>query len=141
MKHSHVTEKIIASFYEVYNELGHGFLESVYEEALKMVLKGKGLSIIQQHRLPVWFREKKIADFVADLVVEGLVLIELKAVRNLDTSHEAQLLNYLRATEIEVGLLLNFGLKAEMKRMVFDNQRKGIRENPRLSAAILLSDD
>lgn len=141
MKHSHVTEKIIASFYEVYNELGHGFLESVYEKALIMVLKDKGLSIIQQHRLPVWFREKKIADFVADVVVENLVLIELKAVRSFDTSHEAQLLNYLRATEIEVGLLLNFGLKAEMKRMVFDNQRKGIRENPRLSAAILLSDD
>ena len=69
------------------------------------------------------------------------MLIELKAVRNFDTSHEAQLLNFLRATEIEVGLLFNFGLKAEMKRMVFDNSRKGIRENPRLSAAILLSDD
>jgi GxxExxY protein len=141
MKHSHVTEKIIGSFYEVYNELGHGFLESVYEEALIIVLKEKGLSVIQQHRLPVWFRHKKIADFVADLVIENAVLIELKAVRNLDSSHEAQLLNYLRATEIEVGLLLNFGLKAEMKRMVFDNQRKGICENPRLSAAILLSDE
>jgi GxxExxY protein len=141
MKHSHVTEKIIASFYDVYNELGHGFLESVYEEALIMVLKERGLSVVQQQRLPVWFRERKIADFVADVVVEKVVLIELKAVRNLDTSHEAQLLNYLRATEIEVGLLLNFGLKAEMKRMVFDNQRKGIRENPRLSAAILLTDE
>lgn len=141
MKHSHVTERIIASFYDVYNELGHGFLESVYEEALIIVLKEKGLSTIQQHRLPVWFREKKIADFEADLVVENLVLVELKAVRTLNPSHEAQLLNYLRATEIEVGLLLNFGLKPEMKRMVFDNQRKGIRENPRLSAAILLSDE
>ncbi len=141
MKHSHVTERIIASFYDVYNELGHGFLESVYEEALIIVLKEKELSIIRQHRLPVWFREKKIADFEADLVVENLVLVELKAVRTLNPSHEAQLLNYLRATEIEVGLLLNFGLKPEMKRMVFDNQRKGIRENPRLSAAILLSDE
>lgn len=141
MKHSHVTEKIIASFYEVYNELGHGFLESVYEEALIIVLREKGLLINQQSRLPVWFRETKIADFEADIVVENLVLIELKAVRTLTPSHEAQLLNYLRATDIEVGLLLNFGLKAEIKRMVFDNQRKGIRENPRLSAAILLSDE
>ena len=141
MKHSHVTEKIIASFYEVYNELGHGFLESVYEKAMIMVLESKGLRTDRQIELPVWFRQKKIAKFEADLIVDGVVLIELKAVRSLDTSHQAQILNYLRATEIEVGLLLNFGLKADFKRMVFDNSRKGIRENPRLSAAILLSDE
>lgn len=77
----------------------------------------------------------------ADIIVEGLVLVELKAARNIDNTHQAQLLNYLRATEIEVGLLLNFGLTADFKRMAFDNGRKGICENPRLSAAILLSED
>lgn len=141
MKHSHVTEKIIASFYEVYNELGHGFLESVYQKAMLVALRDKGLKVGQKIELTVWFRNKPLADFEADLIVENSVIVELKAVRNIDTAHQAQLLNYLRATEIEVGLLLNFGLKADFKRMAFDNSRKGMRENPRLSAATLLSED
>ena len=140
-KHKDVTEKIIKVFFEVYNELGHGFLESVYEKSLALALSGCGLHAQRQVQIPVWFRGQKVGDFTADMLVNNVVLLELKAVRALDPSHEAQLLNYLRATDIEVGLLLNFGLKAEFKRMAFDNHRKQIRENLRLSAAILLSND
>lgn len=138
MKHEELTEKIIGVFYEVYNELGHGFLESVYENAMVIALRGKGLHVEQQYQTPVWFRGNKIGAFCADLIVDGKIIIELKAVRSIDPSHEAQLLNYLRATEIEVGLLLNFGVKPEMKRRIYDNPRKNIRENPRLSVANFL---
>ena len=141
LKHREITEKVIKTFFEVYNELGHGFLESVYEKSLALALGSLGLSVKRQIEIPVWFRGQKVGDFTADALVNDSVLLELKAVRALDPSHEAQLLNYLRATEIEVGLLLNFGLKPEFKRLAFDNRRKQIRENPRLSAAILLSDD
>jgi GxxExxY protein len=140
-KHKDLTEKIIRVFFEVYNELGHGFLESVYEKSLAITLSDYGLTVERQVQIPVWFRGQKVGDFSADVLVNDAVLLELKAVRALDPSHEAQLLNYLRATDIEVGLLLNFGLKAEFKRMAFDNHRKQIRENLRLSAAILLSND
>jgi GxxExxY protein len=141
LKHRAVTEKIIKVFFEVYNELGHGFLESVYEKALALVLCDAGLSVQRQVQIPVWFRGQRVGDFTADVLVNECVLLELKAVRTLDSSHEAQLLNYLRATDVEVGLLLNFGLKPEFKRLAFDNRRKHIRENPRLSAAALLSND
>ncbi|HVG29555.1 MAG TPA: GxxExxY protein [Pyrinomonadaceae bacterium] len=140
-KHRDLTEKIIRVFFEVYNELGHGFLESVYEKSMAITLSNYGLAVQRQVQVPVWFRGHKVGDFVADVLVNEAVLLELKAVRALDPSHEAQLLNYLRATDIEVGLLLNFGLKAEFKRMAFDNSRKQIRENLRLSAAALLSND
>lgn len=124
MKHAQVTERIIGVFYEVYNELGHGFLESVYENAMVIALRQKGLEVEQQYQTPVWFRGNKIGAFCADLLVEGKIIVELKAVRSIDPSHEAQLLNYLRATEIEVGLLFNFGIKPEMKRRIYDNPRK-----------------
>jgi GxxExxY protein len=140
-KHKDLTEKIIGVFFEVYNELGHGFLESVYEKSMAITLSNCGLAVQRQVQIPVWFQGHKVGDFVADVLINEAVLLELKAVRALDPSHEAQLLNYLRATDIEVGLLLNFGLKAEFKRMAFDNRRKQIRENLRLSAAALLSND
>lgn len=140
-KHKDLTEKIIKVFFEVYNELGRSFLESVYEKSLAIALTNCGLAVKRQAQIPVWFRGQKVGDFTADVLVDEAVLLELKAVRALDPSHEAQLLNYLRATNIEVGLLLNFGLKAEFKRMAFDNRRKQIRENLRLSAAALLSPD
>jgi len=111
-------------FYEVYNELGHGFIESVYEKALEIALVGNGLRVRRQIDIEVWFRGKKVGDFTADMLIQECVLVELKACRTLDVAHEAQLLNYLRATEIEVGLLLNFGLKPQFKRRVFDNVRK-----------------
>jgi len=134
-KHRELTEKIIGVFYEVYNELGHGFLESVYEEAMAVALPQAGLKVERQVPLRVTFRGVVVGDFRADLLVESAVLLELKASRDIDPAHEAQLLNYLRATEIEVGLLLNFGPKPQFKRLVFENSRKGIRVHPRVSAA------
>jgi GxxExxY protein len=124
LKHRDLTQQIIGVFYEVYNELGHGFLESVYEAAFEVALTAKGLSVLRQIEVPVWFRGKKIGDFTADMLVDKCVLLELKAGQALDRSHEAQLLNYLRATEIEVGMLFSFGLKPEFKRLAFDNARK-----------------
>jgi len=140
-KHGEITQKIIGVFYEVYNELGHGFLESVYEKSLEVALNSMGLKVCRQIEIPVWFRGHQVGDFSADMLVENCVLIELKAARSLDAAHSAQLLNYLRATEIEVGLLLNFGLKPDFKRLLFDNPRKAIRENPCLSVADLLTPD
>ena len=123
-KHKELTQKIIGVFYEVYNELGHGFLESVYEEAMLIALAETGLRTGQQVPTPVWFRGRMVGDFKADIFVEGAVILELKAARAIEPIHEAQLLNYLRATDIEVGLLLNFGIKPQFKRMAFDNDRK-----------------
>jgi GxxExxY protein len=137
-KHKDITDKIIKVFYEVYNELGHGFLESVYERSLEIALSSMHLKSRRQIQIPVWFRGKPVGDFTADMLVEDCVLLELKAARALDSAHQAQLLNYLRATEIEVGLLLNFGLKPEFKRLIFDNPRKASRGNPRISIADLL---
>ena len=124
--HSEITEQIIGGFYETYNELGHGFLESVYEEALFRVLREKGLRVGRQVPVAVWFRGEQIGQFFADMVVNGSVIIELKAVRVLEPAHEAQLLNYLRATSLEIGLLLNFGPRATVRRMAFSNDRKQI---------------
>ena len=123
-KHSELTEAIIGTFYEVYNELGHGFLESVYENSMLIALRSKGFEALQQIAVPVHFRGILVGDFEADILVNRLVFLELKAVRAIDPAHIAQLLNYLRATEIEVGLLLNFGPKPEFKRVVFGNNRK-----------------
>jgi GxxExxY protein len=140
-KHGEITQKVIGVFFDVFNELGHGFLESVYEKSLELALNAIGIDVRRKIEIPVWFRRTQVGDFEADMLVEGCVLLELKAVRRLDSSHEAQLLNYLRATEIEVGLLLNFGLKPEFKRLIFDNARKSIRENQCLSVADLLVHD
>ena len=117
LKHRELTQRISGVFYEVYNELGHGFLESVYETAFEIALVSKGINVLTQIEVPVWFRGKKIGDFKADMLVEGSVLLELKAGSRLNPAHEAQLLNYLRATEIEVELLFSFGLKPEVKRL------------------------
>ena len=130
MKHEELTNKIIGVFYEVYNELGHGFLESTYEKAMAIALAEKGIHFERQVEIPVWFHGHRAGMFYADIVVETTVILELKAVRSLDTVHEAQLLNYLRATEIEIGLLLNFGVRPEVKRRIFDNPRKTSKSYP-----------
>lgn len=122
--HSDLTKTMIGTFYEVYNELGHGFIESVYENSLAIALRGKGYEVHQQIAIPVWFRGKKVGDFDADMLVNRLVLLELKVARSIEDAHVAQLLNYLKATPIEVGLLLNFGPRPEFKRVVFGNDRK-----------------
>jgi len=122
--HADLTHTIIGTFYEVYNELGHGFLESVYENSLAIALRGKGFEVHQQIAIPVWFRGMQVGDFCADMLVNKLILLELKTARATDQTHLAQLMNYLKATEIEVGLVLNFGPKPEFKRAVFGNDRK-----------------
>jgi GxxExxY protein len=127
LKHGKITDQIIRVFYEVYNELGDGFLESVYQKSLVIALSSTGLDVCSAIEIPVWFRGIRVGSFEADVLVEKSVLLELKAARCLNARHRAQLLNYLRATEIEVGLLLNFGLKPEFKRLVFDNSRKASR--------------
>jgi len=134
-KHRELTEKIIGTFYDVYNEPGHGFLESIYEQALAIALAQAGMKIERQVPVRAWFRGQQIGDFRADLLVDQSVLLELKAVRTIDQVHEKQVLNYLRATDIEVGLLLNFGEKPQFRRLVYENERKKIRVDPRESAA------
>ncbi|MCE9560960.1 MAG: GxxExxY protein [Planctomycetes bacterium] len=125
--HRDITERIIGVFYEVYNELGFGFLESVYENAMVLALRAIGLKAEQQLKLPVFFRGHPVGEFIADIVVADVVILELKAADTLISSHESQLLNYLKATPIEVGLLLNFGPKPRLKRLGFSNERKRSR--------------
>jgi GxxExxY protein len=122
-----LTYKIIGVFYDVYNELGFGFLESVYQKSLGLALQSAGLDACWPISIPVWFRGQTVGQFEADMLVDRCVLLELKAVRALDGSHRAQLRNYLRATDIEVGLLLNFGLHPEFRRLLFANSEKAIR--------------
>jgi len=124
LKHLELTEKIIGVFYEVYNELGMGFLESVYENALAIALVEAGVSVTQQAPILVYYHGKLVGDFRCDLLVQNKVILELKAVREIAAEHVAQTLNYLKATDVEVALLLNFGEKPAFKRLVFDNERK-----------------
>ena len=129
LKHSELTEKIIGVFYDVYNELGHGFLESTYAAAMVIALQQSGLTAAREVPVPVWFRGEKVEQYFADMLVGDAVLLELKAARTLEPAHEAQLLHYLKATNIEVGLLLNFGVRPQFRRLLFDNERKTIRAN------------
>jgi len=124
MQHEVLTKQIIGAFYEVYNRLGYGFLERVYENAMVIELRSMGLKVEQQMPIKVRYRGEVVGEYFADLVVEDKVVIELKAVSNFLPSHEAQLLNYLKATPYEVGLLLNFGPSPTKKRKVFDNNKK-----------------
>ena len=135
LKHAEITERIIGVFYDVYNELGYGFLESTYAEAMMVALQQSGLRSERELPVPVWFRGKKVGQYFADIIVNEIVLLELKAARNLESAHEAQLLHYLKATDVEVGLLLNFGMRPQFRRLLFDNDRKKIRENPCESVA------
>lgn len=121
LKHSDTTGAIIKSFYTVYNSLGYGFLEKVYENALVIELLELGLAVEQQKPINVFYRGRLVGEYFADLVVANVVIVELKTAAAISPAHEAQLLNYLRATEIEVGLLLNFGQTADYKRKIFDH--------------------
>ncbi|MEI7470265.1 MAG: GxxExxY protein [Chloroflexota bacterium] len=117
MKHEEITKAVIGCAFEVINELGVGFVESVYENALLLALRQKGLVVTAQYPIKVFFRGERVGDFYADLLVEHKVIIELKAVKALAPEHQAQIINYLNATGIEVGLLINFGNpKLEYKR-------------------------
>jgi GxxExxY protein len=129
-KHSELTDAIIAVFYEVYNELGYGFLESVYRNALRLALLEKGLAVEREVSVAVFFRRKNVGDFRADLVVNKTVLLEPKTAERIVPAHEAQVLNYLRSTSLELGLILNFGPKPQVRRLLLDNARKHAKAKP-----------
>jgi GxxExxY protein len=124
--HKDVTDPIIKTFFDVFNELGYGFLERVYQNAMFMELKSRGFKVDAHKQIKVYYKHVEVGLYYADLVVNDLIILELKATETIVQEFEWQLLNYLRATEMEVGLLLNFGHKPEFKRKVFDNKRKKI---------------
>jgi len=119
-----LTDQIIKAFYKVYNTLGYGFQEKVYENSLAFELRGMGLSIEQQKQIVVCYQGQTVGKYFADMLVENAVIVEIKAAKQVIEEHQVQLLNYLKATPIEVGLLLNFGYKPVFKRQIFDNELK-----------------
>lgn len=119
-----LTGQIIKAFYKVYNTLGHGFLESVYKNSMLLEITEQGLEVEAEKAIAVYYKGRIVGTFFADLVVNSKVIVELKAMEAIVPAHEAQLINYLRATEIEVGLLFNFGKMPEFKRKLFSNERK-----------------
>jgi len=119
-----VTEQIIKSYYHVYNTLGYGFLEKVYENALAATVRKRGFDVVQQMPVKVFFEGVLVGEYLADLVVNGCVIIDVKAADDIHAAHEAQIVNYLKATPIEVGLLLNFGQEAQFRRRLLTNDRK-----------------
>ncbi len=130
LMHENLTGQIIKAFYKVYNELGYGFLERVYEKALALELESMGLRVGRQRPIKVYYLGREVGDYYADLIVKGLVIIELKCAEAMCEAHDAQLLNYLKATDVEVGLLLNFGPKPAFRRKIFTNDKKRHRELP-----------
>lgn len=138
--HAEVTEKVIGVFFEVYNELGGGFLESVYQQALRIALMQAGLRVAVEVPVPVYFRGEVVGNFRADVVVNDCVLLELKAISGFEAAHDGQVLHYLRATRFEVGLLLNFGPKPQSRRFILEEEKKKIRDLPRESAVEALRD-
>ena len=129
MLHHDVTDRILNAYYNVYNTLGFGFLEKVYEKALMIELKQLGLNAVRQYPIEVEYSGEVVGNYFADILVNSKVIIEIKAASALCEEHELQLINYLKATNIEVGLLLNFGQQPEFKRKIFTN------DNPRKSVA------
>lgn len=122
MIHKDLTDTILKGYFNVYNSLGYGFLEKVYENAMLIELSHLGLNVHKQVPIKVYFKDIQVGEYYADIVVEDKVIIELKAAESLCEEHEFQLINYLKATEIEVGLLLNFGKKPQFKRKIFTNR-------------------
>ncbi|MBM4176299.1 MAG: GxxExxY protein [Ignavibacteria bacterium] len=124
LKYSNITELIIKAFYKDYNKLGYGFLEKVYENSLKLELKHLGLNCNRQKPITVYYDDSVVGEYFADIIVNEVEIVELKAAESLCGEHEIQLENYLKATEIEVGLLLNFGKKPEVRRCVLTDEYK-----------------
>jgi GxxExxY protein len=120
-KHSELTEQIINAFYTVYNTLGYGFLEKVYQNALCIELSKLGYKIEKERQIKVYYDDTEVGKYFADLVVNDMIILELKTAKTLCYEHECQLINYLKATEMEVGLLLNFGESPQLKRKVYAN--------------------
>ena len=122
MKHQEITAKIIECAYKVHNTLGFGFLETVYQNSFLIELIKVGLRSEKEKKIQVYYDNQLVGDYMADIIVEDKVILELKSVKDLHPAHEAQLINYLKATGIEVGLLINFGESVEIKRKVFSHQ-------------------
>ena len=122
--HQDLTERIIGVYYDVRRELGSGFLEKVCHRAMVIALRQAGLEVEEEVRLPVYFRGILIGDFSADMIVNGLVLVEVKCCPALEPRHKAQVINYLCACDLEVGLLFNFGAATQFQRLAFMNERK-----------------
>lgn len=134
--HGDLTDQILRAFYHVHSSLGFGFLEKVYERAMMRTLQRAGYHVYRQMPVDVWFEGEVVGKYCADLVVNQLVIVEVKAEESLHPRNEAQLVNYLRATPMEVGLLLNFGEKAIFRRKLFTNDRKPNLPPQRPSASI-----
>ena len=124
MLHEKISGAVLRAFYDVHNDLGFGFLEAVYTRALAVAMAESGLKFERHVPIPVWFRGAIVGDYRADFLVDRCVILELKVARALDDAHIAQLTNYLKATDLEVGLLLNFGTKPQFRRVFFTNDRK-----------------
>jgi GxxExxY protein len=122
--HKDTTDIILKSFYKVYNNLGYGFLEKVYENALLYELRNQGLDCEKQKPIKVYYEQIQVGEYYADIIVNECIILELKAAESIAEEHEFQLINYLKATEIEIGLLLNFGKNPEFKRKIFTNNKK-----------------
>jgi GxxExxY protein len=127
--HQSITNTILKVYYEVYNELGHGFLEKVYQNAMYFELKARGLKVESQKEIKVYFKQQLVGEYYSDLILENKVIIELKATEVLMNAHVAQTINYLRATLIEIGMLLNFGAEPEFKRLIYTNNKKSNLKN------------
>ena len=124
--HKELTDKILQAFYDVYNELGYGFLEKVYQNSLYLELISRGFKVSAQKQIKVYYKGVEVGEYYADMLVNDLVILELKAADYIVQDFEWQLINYLRGTEIEVGLVLNFGIKPDFRRKVFENERKNL---------------
>lgn len=129
MQHKILTRRIIRAFYKVYNTLGYGFLEKVYEKSLLIELKTQGLVCTSQSPIKVYYNDLNVGVYYADIIVEALIILELKASEGISEEHEFQLINYLKATDLEIGLLLNFGKTPQFKRKIFTNNPKNIYED------------
>ena len=126
--HKDLTDSILKAFYDVYNELGNGFLEKVYQNSMYLELKSRGFDVEAQKQIKVYYKNKEVGVYYADLVINDLIILELKATEYIVEEFEWQLLNYLRGTNKEVGLLLNFGRKPEFRRKIFENKRKNLND-------------
>jgi GxxExxY protein len=122
--HKSLSDSILKVYYEVYNELGYGFLEKVYQNAMYFELKSQGFKVDAQKQIKVYYKSQMVGEYFADIIVEDLITLELKACGCLMDEHQAQLLNYLKATKVEIGILLNFGTEPEFKRLIYTNDRK-----------------
>ena len=129
--HKQLTEKILKAYYDVYNHLGYGFLEKVYQNAMYFELKSLGLDVAPQKKILVFYKGNVVGEYFADLIINDKIIIELKACEILMDVHKAQTINYLKATDYEIGLLLNFGVKPESKRFIYTNNNKiNLPKNP-----------